>query len=121
MKSNLSRTYESRSPEYIAKGGNIVKSQALFALAWFHAVVQERRMYILQVWVCLYWGFDQHSSTLSHIMATVHLHVFSSPEHIVLRVSYCDRSLSVRPSVRACMREQLLKNSSPLKPPNRFQ
>ena len=43
---------------------------------------------------------------------------FSLPEHIVLRVSYCDRSLSgVRPSVR----EQLLKNSSPLKPPNRFQ
>ena len=78
MKRNLSRTYESWSPEYIAKGGNIVKSQALFALAWFHAVVQERRMYIPQVWVCLYWGFDQHSSTLSHIMATVHLHVFPS-------------------------------------------
>ena len=31
--------------------------------------------------------------------------VFSSHEHIVLRVSYCDRSLSgVRPSVRQCVR-----------------
>ena len=30
---------------------------------------------------------------------------FSSPEHIVLRVSYCDRSLSgIRPSVRPFVR-----------------
>ena len=49
VKRNLSRTYESWSPEYIAKGGNIMRSQALFALAWFHAIVQERRMYIPQV------------------------------------------------------------------------
>ena len=26
-----------------------MRSQALFALAWFHAIVQERRMYIPQV------------------------------------------------------------------------
>lgn len=49
MKQNLLRTYEGWSPEYIARGGNTVRSQALFALAWFHAVVQERRVYIPQV------------------------------------------------------------------------
>ena len=49
------------------------------------------------------------------------LSVFSSPEHIVLRVSYCDRLLSIRLSVFLSVREQLLKNSSPPKPPNRFQ
>ena len=53
-------------------------------------------------------------------------HLFSSPEHNVLRMSYCDRSLSgVRPSVcpsaRLPVREQLLKKSSPLKLANRFQ
>ena len=52
--------------------------------------------------------------------------IVSSPEHNVLRVSYCDRSMSgVRPSVHLCVRpsvpEQLLKKSSPLKPANRFQ
>ena len=45
----------------------------------------------------------------------------SSPYHNVLRVSFCDQSLSgVRPSVCPSIREQLLKKSSPLKPANRF-
>ena len=52
--------------------------------------------------------------------------VFSSLEHKVLRVSYCDRSMSgVRPSGclarQPSVREQLLQKSSPLKPANRFQ
>ncbi|KAJ8297986.1 LOW QUALITY PROTEIN: hypothetical protein KUTeg_024517 [Tegillarca granosa] len=51
---NLKRTYESWSPEYISKTGNVMRSQALFALAWFHAVVQERRMYIPQGWTKFY-------------------------------------------------------------------
>ena len=47
---------------------------------------------------------------------------FSSPEHNVLRMSYCDRSLSgVRPAVRPSVCEHLLKKSSPLKPAGRFQ
>ena len=59
-------------------------------------------------------------STISHLIFPQCF--FSSPEHIVLRVSYCDRSLSgVRTSLCPSVREQLLKNSSPLKPPNRFQ
>lgn len=43
------RTYESWNPEYISKSGSVLRAQALFALAWFHAVVQERRIYIPQV------------------------------------------------------------------------
>ncbi|XP_074649972.1 cytoplasmic dynein 2 heavy chain 1-like [Tubulanus polymorphus] len=54
VKKNLLRTYDSWSPEFISKSGNIVRSQALFALAWFHAVCQERRNYIPQGWTKFY-------------------------------------------------------------------
>ncbi|XP_067663541.1 cytoplasmic dynein 2 heavy chain 1-like isoform X1 [Haliotis asinina] len=54
VKRNLMRTYESWSPEYVSRGGNVTRSQALFALAWFHAIVQERRMYIPQGWTKFY-------------------------------------------------------------------
>ena len=47
---------------------------------------------------------------------------FRSPEHNLLRVSYCDWSLSgVCLCAHPAVREQLLKKSSPLKPANRFQ
>ena len=32
----------------------MLRAQALFALAWFHAVMQERRMYIPQGWTKFY-------------------------------------------------------------------
>ncbi len=48
MKKNLQRTYESWSAEYLSAGPPI-RAQLLFVLAWFHAVVQERRTYIPQV------------------------------------------------------------------------
>ncbi|XP_041357041.1 cytoplasmic dynein 2 heavy chain 1-like isoform X2 [Gigantopelta aegis] len=54
VKRNLMRTFESWSPEYISRGGSVIRSQALFALAWFHAVVQERRTYIPQGWTKFY-------------------------------------------------------------------
>ena len=54
IKKNLERTYDSWSQEYIAQGNSVVRSQALFALAWFHAVVQERRCYIPQGWSKFY-------------------------------------------------------------------
>jgi dynein heavy chain 2 len=50
----MSRTYDTWTPEYISKGGNVVRSQALFSLAWLHAVLQERRMYIPQGWTKFY-------------------------------------------------------------------
>lgn len=54
VKKNLQRTYDSWTPEYIAQGKSIYRSQTLFALAWFHAVVQERRCYIPQGWSKFY-------------------------------------------------------------------
>jgi dynein heavy chain 2 len=49
VKKNLQRIYEGWTPEFISNG-SILRSQALFALAWFHAIVQERRNYIPQGW-----------------------------------------------------------------------
>lgn len=54
IKKNLERTYDSWTPEYLAKGNSIIRAQALFALSWFHAVVQERRCYIPQGWSKFY-------------------------------------------------------------------
>ncbi|ESO93665.1 hypothetical protein LOTGIDRAFT_209197 [Lottia gigantea] len=54
VKKNLLRSYETWTPEYISRGGSVIRSQALFALTWFHAVVQERRMYIPQGWTKFY-------------------------------------------------------------------
>lgn len=47
VKQNLLRTYENWEPEFISKGSK-TRAQTLFCLAWFHAVVQERRTYIPQ-------------------------------------------------------------------------
>ena len=56
------------------------------------------------------------SSFLSlFVLWLVYPDFFSSPEHNLLRVSYCDKSLS------GVVREQILKKSCPLKPANRFQ
>ncbi|XP_017286523.1 cytoplasmic dynein 2 heavy chain 1 isoform X3 [Kryptolebias marmoratus] len=54
LKKNLLRTYESWTPEQIGKGGDLVRAQSLFCLAWFHAVCQERRNYIPQGWTKFY-------------------------------------------------------------------
>ena len=54
VKRNLQRTYDSWSQDYIAQGKSIYRAQAHFALAWFHAVVQERRCYIPQGWSKFY-------------------------------------------------------------------
>ncbi len=54
IKKNLVRTYDSWSQDYVAQGDSVLRSQALFALAWFHAVLQERRCYIPQGWSKFY-------------------------------------------------------------------
>lgn len=48
-KKNMQRTYDSWAPEFISRGNSSIRAQALFVLAWFHAIVQERRNYIPQV------------------------------------------------------------------------
>ncbi|XP_071846316.1 cytoplasmic dynein 2 heavy chain 1-like isoform X2 [Apostichopus japonicus] len=54
IKKNLLRSYESWSPEFISKGNDVTRAQAMFALAWFHAVCQERRNFIPQGWTKFY-------------------------------------------------------------------
>lgn len=54
VKRNLMRSYESWSPEQVSKGGSVLRASALFALAWFHAVLQERRNFIPQGWTKFY-------------------------------------------------------------------
>lgn len=54
IKRNIQRAYENWTPEFISKNGLMFRSQALFVLAWFHAIVQERRNYIPQGWTKFY-------------------------------------------------------------------
>ena len=49
IKKNMQRTYENWTPEFIAQSNSVARAQSLFALCWFHALVQERRNYIPQV------------------------------------------------------------------------
>ncbi|OON23868.1 ATPase family protein, partial [Opisthorchis viverrini] len=54
LKRNLRRTYESWTRSYLAQGNSSNRATTLAALAWFHAVVQERRNYIPQGWTKFY-------------------------------------------------------------------
>ncbi|CAK8696967.1 unnamed protein product [Clavelina lepadiformis] len=59
VKKNLFRTYDNWTPEFVSRGSkssksSVTRSQALFALAWFHAVLQERRNFIPQGWTKFY-------------------------------------------------------------------
>jgi dynein heavy chain 2 len=53
LKRNVQRTYEAWSPTYISDGTPL-RAKLLFLLAWFHAVVQERRAYVPQGWSKFY-------------------------------------------------------------------
>ena len=54
IKRNIQTTINAWNKDFMAKGGNVVRSQTLFALSWFHAIIQERRTYIPQGWASYY-------------------------------------------------------------------
>jgi len=47
VKRNLQRTFEAWGPAFISRAAPL-QAQLLFMLAWFHAIVQERRTYMPQ-------------------------------------------------------------------------
>jgi hypothetical protein len=49
VRKNLERSLEAWGPEFLSRG-SAVRAQLLFALAWLHATVQERRTYVPQGW-----------------------------------------------------------------------
>ena len=53
IKQNLLRTYENWDTSFISRGSQ-TRAQLLFILAWFHAIVQERRVYLPQGWTKFY-------------------------------------------------------------------
>ncbi|KAI6655602.1 cytoplasmic dynein 2 heavy chain 1-like [Oopsacas minuta] len=54
VKNNMIRTYQHWSSEYISQGNNPKRSKLLFALTWFHVVLQERCNFIPQGWSQFY-------------------------------------------------------------------
>jgi len=54
MQKNLQRTYESQMHREFVERGTPQRAQLLLLLAWFHAVLQERRTYIPQGWTKFY-------------------------------------------------------------------
>ena len=54
IKRNIQTTVNSWNKDFVSRKGNVKRAQTLFALAWFHAVIQERRKYIPQGWASFY-------------------------------------------------------------------
>jgi dynein heavy chain 2 len=53
LKKNLARTYAAWTDEYLARGSPL-RAGLHMALAWFHAIAQERRNYVPQGWLKAY-------------------------------------------------------------------
>jgi len=71
IKRNLQTSMNSWSSEFMSRGGNTMRAQALFTLAWFHAVVQERRTFIPQGWANYYEFSDADLRTGLEVMENI--------------------------------------------------
>ena len=83
VKKNIQRIYESWTPDFIERG-SVVRSQALFALAWYHAIIQERRTYIPQGWNKFYEYSSADLRSSAEVLDKM-LKSSKSPSWIVLR------------------------------------
>lgn len=54
IKNNLIATYDMWDDKILSQNNSLIRAQLMFVLAWFHAVVQERRSYIPQGWSTFY-------------------------------------------------------------------
>jgi len=54
IKKNMQRSYESWSSSFVQQKDKNGRAQTLFALAWVHALLEERRKYIPQGWTKFY-------------------------------------------------------------------
>jgi dynein heavy chain 2 len=78
VKRNLQTTLNSWNSEFMSRGGNTVRAQALFTLAWFHAIVQERRKFIPQGWANYYEFSDADLRTGVEVLENLFKHVDGS-------------------------------------------
>ena len=57
IKRNLQRTLNGWNPSVMQNNDNVARAQSIFVLAWFHAICQERRIFIPQGW-CKFYEFS---------------------------------------------------------------
>lgn len=82
MKKNLQGTCALWNPEFIARG-SVQRAQLLFLLAYFHAILQERRTYIPQGWSKFYefsYGDFRAGSNVIELASLSHRNEGSSSE-----------------------------------------
>ena len=77
LKRNLERNYDSWTTSITKTASSPARLQVLFVLAWFHAVVQERRNYVPQGWL------KKHEFNESDLKAALDIleHITQSDEH----------------------------------------
>lgn len=84
VKKNLQRTFQAWGAEFISKG-SVLRAQALFSLAWFHAVIQERRTYIPQGWNKFYEFSAADLRSSSHLLSEMCMQKNVNPSWKILR------------------------------------
>lgn len=82
VKKNIQRTYDSWGADFIERGPT-QRAHLLFSLAWFHAIVQERRNYIPQGWTKFY-EFSLADLRTASTIIDVSLNQSATPDWVTL-------------------------------------